>query len=94
MSEQAAEFTPSDDEIRRIVTERPFESKVSLGLWGRWLAAHDAKVRADEREECAKVAESDQFYDDRGDVLSSDEVSYNTARSEAGMAVRSRRDNA
>lgn len=38
--------------------------------------------------EAAQIAESDQFWDDRGDVLSSDEVAYNVARCEAAAAIR------
>lgn len=45
-------------------------------------------ARREALREAAKAAESDQFWDDRGDVLSSDEVSYNTARREAAVAIR------
>jgi hypothetical protein len=45
-------------------------------------------ARAEALREAAEAAESDQFWDDRGDALSSDEVAYNTGRREAADAIR------
>jgi hypothetical protein len=80
----------NDQEVREVYEERRKPDPIHIdnidGLHaGTWLAAHDAEVRAEQREVSARIAESDQFY---GENPSSDEISYDVARREAAAAIR------
>lgn len=52
------DYTPTTDEVRKAYVHANADTELQIDKWetvfDRWLAAHDAEVRADEREQAAK----------------------------------------
>lgn len=62
-------YTPTTKEVRRVYVlapdnlaadGKPEWSMYTQDQFDRWLAAHDAEVRADERERCAQIVREER----------------------------------
>lgn len=65
-----SDYTPTTDEVRECFPDGPASPRFGKVLrleFDRWLAAHDAEIRADEREQAAQRVIA--YYAEHGDEI-------------------------